>query len=102
MKVPGVNTRLGRHWLLFIAAAFALGVYHAWFEPGFLIGDDLYRFADSTTRSFFPWRSTWDPTFHFGHTNKLYLAAFPLWSLFGLLTRAGVTFAAGERFVFLR
>jgi hypothetical protein len=94
-----VASFLRRHWPWVFAAGFAVSVYRAWLTPGFLFGDDQFRFADALTRTYFPWRSAWDGSILFGTSAAYASPSFPVWSFVGLLARLGAGFDVGERVV---
>ena len=94
-------TFVRRHWPVAFAAVFAGWVYHAWLAPGLVMGDDFFRFSDQVLRSDFPWMRAWDSTFAFGLSTATQAPEYPLWSIAGLLARAGLGFEVSERVVWL-
>lgn len=88
-----------RQFPIALAAVFAVSVYRAWLGPGFLFGDDQFRFSDDLIATFFPWRSAWDGSVLFGASSAYSSPAYPLWSMLGLLAKAGVHFDLGERLI---
>jgi hypothetical protein len=88
-------------WPILIPLVYAFSVFHAWFGSGLIIGDDQFRFSHDVLASSFPWRSAWDGSFAFGHSTADSSPAYPLWSIAGLLARAGADFALIERAIWL-
>jgi hypothetical protein len=90
---------LRRHWPVIVPFALALGIFHAWFASGLLLGDDQFRFSRDQLASYFPWRNAWDPSFVFGVSSGDASPGYPLWAVAGLLTHLGADFAVVERLV---
>lgn len=93
--------KLRRHWPILLPLAFAGSVFHAWISAGLILGDDQFRFSGSVIGSDFPWRSAWDGSVLFGSATADASPSYPLWSVAGALTRAGVDFSMVERLLWL-
>ncbi len=90
-----------RHWPILLPAILTLAVFHAWVQPGLILGADWVRRVPDELNAFFPWPPAWNGAQQLGETNEVYLFQFPLMSLMGLLSRLHVTWNVIERLLFL-
>lgn len=88
-------------WPILIPLSLAFSVFHAWFGPGLIIGDDQFRFSHDVIASYFPWRSAWDGSVVFGLATADSSPAYPIWAVAGALAWIGADFALIERVVWL-
>jgi len=96
-----VLSLLRRHWPIVLPALLTLAVFHAWAQPGLILGADWVRRVPAELNTFFPWPPAWNGAQQLGETNEVYLFEFPLMSLMGLLSRLDVSWSVIERVLFL-
>lgn len=89
-----------RHWPLLIPIIFALSVFHAWIEPGLLLGADWVRRVPGEMNGYFPWPHVWNSAQQIGENDDSLLSYFPLFSAIGLFSRLHVGWNAIERIFF--
>ncbi|MDQ6826485.1 MAG: hypothetical protein M3Z14_04695, partial [Candidatus Eremiobacteraeota bacterium] len=91
---------LQRHWVIVLPLVFELTVFGAWVHPGLLLGGDFLRRSRGELLSFFPWPHAWNPAQQSGENNEVYLFAFPLFAVMGVLARIGFPWTVIERLVY--
>lgn len=95
-----MRTPIARHWPLLLPYALLLAVFHAWFVPGLIAGEDFQTpsfaaFATIAHSGF--WPPSFDPLYDFGKNLEPWWPSFPIWALVGTLFRSGVPWTVLER-----
>jgi hypothetical protein len=98
---PWLRGRLARHWPIILPCVLTAAVFHAWLQPGPIIGADWVRRVPAELNGFFPWPHVWNGSQQLGETNEVYLNYFPLFALMGLLSRLHLPWSVIERLLFL-
>lgn len=100
-RLAKLRLLLYRHWPIVLPALLTVAVFHAWVQPGLILGADWVRRVPGELNTFFPWPPAWNGAQQLGETNEVYLFEFPLLAMMGLLSRLHLSWNVIERVLFL-